>query len=449
MEKAVAKRITHAIDVAEVLPPNQFRSRARSCCLDAALTLTHHIHLAHKINWWAGALLFDISGFFDNINKDRLQVVLLNRGFNSLLVAWIDAFLTDRTLRLRFNEQVGLLQSQPTGTPQGSPLSPILSALYTTPLLLLSQSWEDAALSLYVDDGLIFASGPSWTHVQQTLQAYFTVTYNWLTRAGLSLESSKTELIFFRRSHDRLASPTRLLLPDYSIQSYVAITPSTCVRYLGFHIQHKLDWCQHVQVMANRTRTSLRAVKILGNSIRGLNMADWRLLYHAIALPTLSYGSQLWWAAPRKQTLIHILCTAQNVGLRLITGAFRTSPIEPLSVLSRILPIHVYLEKLASNSALRLLRLPSWALPLQLLGPPWHLSSPHDFRPHVPSQRACHSVNRSALTCLAARLTPALPRFDPHDIVPWTDFPWASRLSILPFTTTGTQRRWTSDLLAT
>src|SRR6266404_9173032 len=102
MEKAVAKRITHAINVAEVLPPNQFGSRAHSCCLDAALTLTHHVTLAHKINWHAGAVLFDISRFFDNISKDQLKVILLNRRFNSLLEEWIDAFLTDRTLRLRF-----------------------------------------------------------------------------------------------------------------------------------------------------------------------------------------------------------------------------------------------------------------------------------------------------------------------------------------------------------
>ena len=78
MEKAVAKRITHAIDVAEVLPPNQFGSHARSCCLDAALTLTHHVALTHKINWKSGTLLFDILGFFDNINREQLKVVLLN-----------------------------------------------------------------------------------------------------------------------------------------------------------------------------------------------------------------------------------------------------------------------------------------------------------------------------------------------------------------------------------
>ncbi len=92
----------------------------------------------HKINWRSGALLFNISGFFDNINRARLKAVLINRGFNKLLVDWINAFLTDRTLHLRFNNQVGPLQTQPSGTLQGSPLSPIILALYTAPLLLLS-----------------------------------------------------------------------------------------------------------------------------------------------------------------------------------------------------------------------------------------------------------------------------------------------------------------------
>ncbi len=84
-----------------------------------------------------------------------------------------------------------------------------------------------------------------------------------------------------------------MFLQDYSISSYVAIPPSEIVCYLGFYIHHKLQWKHHVQTMAYCTWASLRAVKILGNSICGLNLADWRQLYNAIALPTLSYGSQL------------------------------------------------------------------------------------------------------------------------------------------------------------
>ena len=45
------------------------------------------------------------------------------------------------------------------GSPQGSPLSPILSAIYTFPLLRLAESWNFCSLQLYVDDGSITVAG--------------------------------------------------------------------------------------------------------------------------------------------------------------------------------------------------------------------------------------------------------------------------------------------------
>jgi hypothetical protein len=45
------------------------------------------------------------------------------------------------------------------GMPQGSPLSPVLLALYTSPILCASKAWEGGDLSLYVDDRCVFVSG--------------------------------------------------------------------------------------------------------------------------------------------------------------------------------------------------------------------------------------------------------------------------------------------------
>jgi hypothetical protein len=44
------------------------------------------------------------------------------------------------------------------GMPQGSPLSLILSTLYTTQLLKIANMWTHCDLSMYVDDGAIFAT---------------------------------------------------------------------------------------------------------------------------------------------------------------------------------------------------------------------------------------------------------------------------------------------------
>lgn len=55
------------------------------------------------------------------------------------------------------------------GTPQGSPVSPVLSIIYASPLLHLARCWMDAAFSMYVDDGNIFARAPTYCVLGSTL----------------------------------------------------------------------------------------------------------------------------------------------------------------------------------------------------------------------------------------------------------------------------------------
>ena len=50
---------------------------------------------------------------------------------------------------------------QPVGTPQGSPISPVLSTLYTFLLITWAREAPDTTLGMYMDDGVIFARGPA------------------------------------------------------------------------------------------------------------------------------------------------------------------------------------------------------------------------------------------------------------------------------------------------
>ena len=109
--------------------------------------------------------------------------------------------------------------------------------------------------------------------------------------------------------------------------------------------------------MANRARSTIRALHILGNSIRGLDFANWRSVYHAIILPVLTYGSPLWAQKPTK-SLLKIVRVAQNDALRRISGCFRTTPTAPLPHLLAILPIEYTLGQLIRSFGDRLLRLP-------------------------------------------------------------------------------------------
>lgn len=74
---------------------------------------------------------------------------------------WTLSFLSDRKVQLSFNGTMTPEGDQPVGTPQGSPISLVLSTLYTFLLITWAREAPDTTLGMYVDDGVIFARGPA------------------------------------------------------------------------------------------------------------------------------------------------------------------------------------------------------------------------------------------------------------------------------------------------
>jgi Reverse transcriptase (RNA-dependent DNA polymerase) len=159
LEKIVAKIIYREMTKHALVPTTQFGGRNASSTLDAGLSLLHDIQAAHRAGLRTGLLLFDIQGYFDNINHERLIQVFANLGFAPELVKWCRSFLSDRSVCLRFNGKTSDPFDFTVGTPQGSPVSPVLSTIYTSPLLHKMRDWTNTSLGMYVDDGAIFTCG--------------------------------------------------------------------------------------------------------------------------------------------------------------------------------------------------------------------------------------------------------------------------------------------------
>jgi hypothetical protein len=360
LEKAIAKQMQYDIVKYELIQANQFGGRAHLSCLDAGLALLHDVQEAHRRNLKCGILLFDIRGFFDNVNHRRMTAVLENLGYPPELVCWSEAFLRDRKVHLAFNNIISEERGQPIAVPQGSPLSPVYSITYTLSLLAMMRGWNNSSLGMYVDNGILFACTDKWGDVERLLRARYTVCEEWLRRSGLAIEPDKTELLFFQKPYKRNApvTPLRLILPDPANHSYYVVLPVENLHYLGFFINRRLKWEPHVQIMCNQARVLIKALQVLCNSIRGLSMANWRLVLNAVCLPVLSYGSQLWYLTGVAKGLIQMVQRVQNDMVKQVTGAFRTAPWEALLHFTHMIPMKHYIEKLTYTSALRLYRLP-------------------------------------------------------------------------------------------
>ena len=448
IEKVMSKRFLYDVDKYALIPTTQFGTRAFSCTTDAGITLVHDVEHALRNGKKCAALLFDIKGFFDNVHKDRLAATIENLGFSEGVKSWALSFLSARRVRMTFNGITSTEQEQSVGTPQGSPVSPVLSAIYTSPLLSINPT-ENTTLGMYVDDGVIFAQGDDWDTVNERLTARYQVCEEWLRRNNLAVEPEKTELVYFRKPWSRQAlPPDRLYLPDPTRSTYYRVSPKTTVRYLGFLINQKLDWEPHVTTMCNRARASIKALKVLGNTHRGLSMANWRLVFNAVCLPVLAHGCQLWATSRKYASLIKKMQLVFNEGVKVISGAFRTAPREALHELTRVLPARLFFDKLTQTSALRLYRIPPTSQLFPRLGGDWQeVVTGRTVSRTTPQSKSNQRAQRpTALEALGARVPADGPRANVVAIPPWEVPIWEAHLNSMEVARPQDRKKWVDDL---
>jgi Reverse transcriptase (RNA-dependent DNA polymerase) len=254
LEKVVAAHLVWEVDHASLISNRQFGSCHHYSAPDAALCLAYKARETIRHHHIGAVLLFDISRFFDHLSPELTATMLADLGVDPSMIKWIYSFMTDRTAQLSFNGYSSELFHPTCGTPQGSPLSPILSAIFTSPLLQESLNFNNADLTLYVDDGCIFTSGPTFISALAKVTDTFSLTLNFLTCMGLEIDGKKTEVMFFippRPSFNHGAQPQMVTIPCGNGKT-LTIRLSTSLHYLRVFFTPKLDWRLHVTTTANR-----------------------------------------------------------------------------------------------------------------------------------------------------------------------------------------------------
>jgi len=104
-------------------------------------------------------LFLDIKTGFDNVNASTLKARLLAARVPYYLVDWVPSFLSKRTCTLLFQGSSNISSPVSVGTPQGSPITPLLVLLYVAPL---DMSVPRGLMVSYVDDFAITVAFPCY-----------------------------------------------------------------------------------------------------------------------------------------------------------------------------------------------------------------------------------------------------------------------------------------------
>ncbi|GFR69026.1 hypothetical protein ElyMa_002037900 [Elysia marginata] len=89
--------------------------------------------------------------------------------------------------------------------------------------------------------------------------------------------------------------------------------------------------------METRATRRLALLKKLAGTTWAIDSSILRRIYTGAVKSTMEHGNTAWATAAKTNTTR--LCKVQNSGLRLITGAMKTTPIEEMKIYSNIRPL--------------------------------------------------------------------------------------------------------------
>ena len=170
-----------------------------------------------------------------------------------------------------------------------------------------------------------------------------------MDRSGFKFSLSKTVVVHFCR--------IRGVHPDPDI--YLKGQRIPCVeetRFLGLHFDRRLTWVPHLKLLKARCLEAISILKVLSHTSWGADRQMLLKLYKALILSKILYGCEIYSSATSAN--LKILDSIHHAGIRLATGAFKSSPIPSLLVDAGELPLELYRQSAMTRYWYRLQRMP-------------------------------------------------------------------------------------------
>ncbi|GAA6025253.1 hypothetical protein JCM10207_006241 [Rhodosporidiobolus poonsookiae] len=409
LELVVARRLSYLADAHELLPVLHIGGRRGRSAEDAVACFVDAI----KRQWRHGnvvvGMALDVAQAFPSVRTARLVRNLKEKGLPDEVGRFVEAFMSDRSCRLRVDGEEGEEVAWGSGLPQGSPLSPILFLFYNAGAVEACASASSTGCG-WIDDLNLLAWGRTVDEAVSVLQARVPALEKWSKTHQSAFEPAKTKLtLFIPRQRRRPAS-----LPPVTLCG-VELEWSPTLTMLGAVLDGELSFKAHIACCAAKASTAVTAVRLLASAGKGLSPREVRTVVEAVVVPRALWMAEIWFD-PATRTVSKVLEAVQRRALLAITSAYRTTSLAALQVEANSPPLDLVARRRTFRLALRALS----ATPTHPLYAPRRLAQARRPKAHP-------SPIHRALAAFPSILSPSLTvePIIPLPLPPWEPEPAA------------------------
>ncbi|CAF1229256.1 unnamed protein product [Didymodactylos carnosus] len=168
MERLVEQMLNEFAEQHHLLPNYQAGFRQQRSTTDNLLHLKHDVDVNLYKNKQTALIVFDNKRAFDSVWFNGLLHKLKKMNVPEYLWIWICQFLSDRKALIEYKYTISTTFTMRRGTPQGSPLLPLLYILFTSDSLFTIPSHSNS--NLFADDTALWSSANTTKSLSIRLQ---------------------------------------------------------------------------------------------------------------------------------------------------------------------------------------------------------------------------------------------------------------------------------------
>jgi hypothetical protein len=196
LEKIIKSRLMLEIERRQILPQHQAGFRSKKSTINNIVRLERYAREQLIRSRHSAVIFFDIKAAFDSVWHDGLIYKLYDLKLPIYITNYLISFLHNRTANIESENVLSRPFNLKSGTPQGSPLTPLLYILYTADSMNDIPDHTEHGL-LIADDTALWSSSNTTSNLTSRMQQSVVAFESWCRSWKLKLQPSKTELIHF------------------------------------------------------------------------------------------------------------------------------------------------------------------------------------------------------------------------------------------------------------